>query len=516
MEIDSLVISLGLDPARLREGLAQVEAAIAQGQAIIADFAQGIQDGYREALQEVAEGGAGAASAVESAGEAAEQAGAQFQAAGRRGAQGMEELGNKAQQAAHKARQAGGDVQALGRRIGGFIRGIVTRVVAPLAGALSAGAIMGSYFSDVAQMAEQTGRYTKQLEDATKKKALLARINKEDIELYRKGKLALLDFNIAMAGLSATFMRALSPAIRFGISLLSSLADWVRRNEPNIVRFITVLATIISATLIPTLYKLALAMLANPLTWIIAAIVLLAIVIDDLITYIRGGRSQFDALWSQFGTGEEIAHALGEAWEWLKSVGKALFDTLLSTGQAFISNFSGALKGLEGIVQGVIKFIKALFSGNFEEAGQALREAFESALNFIKGLFMGIFNTIKDAIAELFDMIPSMDSIKSGFSKAWEAAKGITKGFFGGRDGDDKAAAPQPGAVPTNAEVTRAGVPVSATTNNTKNIKVDAQNNLTVNLPPGADAKAVASAVGNQLQQSNGQVALAADGGVRP
>lgn len=515
MEIDSLVISLGLDPSKLREGLEQVQAAIQQGQMTLADFVQGIQAGFQEALQEVAEGGAQAETAVAAAGEAAATAGAQFQDAGRRGAQGMEDLGNKAQQAANKARAAGNQTQALGCRIGGFLRGIISTVAAPLAGALSARAIMGSYFSDVAQMAEQTGRYTKQLEDATRKKALLARINKEDIELYRKGKLALLDFDNAMAGLSATIMRALSPAIRFGIDLLNSLADWVRRNEPNIIRFITVLAGTITAVLIPSFYKLARAMLLNPLTWIIAAIVLLAIVIDDLVTYIRGGRSEFSALWSQFGTGEEIARALGTAWEWLKSVGQALFDGLISAGKAFISNFSGAIDGLKGMVENTIKVIKALFSGNFKEAGQALREAFKSALDYIEGLFMGIFNTIKQAIAELLGMVPSWDSIKNGASKFLDGAKEFGKGLFGIGDDAGKGAAPQPGVVPTNTEATQAAVPPSATVNNTRNVKVDAQNNVTVNLPPGADANAVAGAVGNQLQQSNGQLAYAADSGVR-
>ena len=515
MEIDSLVISLGLDPTKLREGLEQVQAAIQQGQMTLADFVQGIQDGFQEALQEVAEGGAQAETAVTAAGEAAAEAGAQFQDAGRRGAQGMEELGNKAQQAANKARAAGNQTQALGRRIGGFLRGIISTVAAPLAGALSAGAIMGSYFSDVAQMAEQTGRYSKQLEDAAKKKALLARINKEDIELYRKGKLALLDFDNAMAGLSATIMRALSPAIRFGIDLLTSLADWVRRNEPNIIRFITVLAGTITAVLIPSFYKLARAMLLNPLTWIIAGILLLAIVIDDLVTYIRGGRSEFAALWSQFGTGEEIARALGTAWEWLKSVGQALFDGLISAGKAFISNFSGAIDGLKGMVENTLKVIKALFSGNFKEAGQALREAFKSALDYIEGLFMGIFNTIKQAIAELLDMIPSWDSIKNGASKFLDGAKEFGKGLFGIGDDDDTEAAPKQGVVPTNAEATRAGVPPSATVNNTRNVKVDAR--YTTNIyAPSADPQAMAGAFDNQMRQQNAQLgALAADGGVR-
>ncbi|MBD5417375.1 MAG: hypothetical protein HDR50_06895 [Desulfovibrio sp.] len=512
MEIDSLVISLGLDPAKLREGLAQVEQALKQGEITLADFVEGIQAGLKEAVEEAA---AGSAAGVEAVGDASGEMVQRFEEAVNRFSDGVDRLGKKSQDAANKARQAGSEVRAMGRRIGGFLRGIITTVAAPLAGALSAGAIMGSYFSDVAQMAEQTGRYTKQLEDAAKKKALLARINKEDIELYRKGKLALLDFNNAMAGLSATIMRALSPAIRFGIDLLNSLADWVRRNEPNIIRFFTVLAGVIAVKLIPAVYALTKAMMANPLAKIIAGILLVTAVIEDFIGYVQGGDSALAGLWSQFGTAEEISRALGEAWEWLKSVGQALFDGLLSAGQAFISNFSGAIDGLKGMVENTIKVIKSLFSGNFKEAGQALREAFKSALDYIEGIFMGIFKTIKAAIAELLDMIPSMDSIKKGASKAWDAAKEFGKGLFGIGDDADKAAAPQSGVVPTNTEATRAAVPPSATVNNTKNQQIDAR--YTTNIyAPGADPQAMAGAFDNQMRQQNAQLgAMAADGGVR-
>lgn len=512
MEIDSLVISLGLDPSKLQAALEQVQAAIQQGQVDIADFVQGIQEGFQEALQEVAEGSAQAGGAVAQAGEAAEEAGQKFREAGSRGAQGMQELGDKAQQAAAKAKAAGGEVQALGRRVGGFIRGIITTVATPLAGALSAGAIIGSYMGDVAQVAQMTGRYSTQMEEWRKKRELLSRINREDVELYRKGKLALLDFNFAMSGLSTTIMRALSPAIRFGIDLLTSLADWIRRNEPNIIRFFTVLAAVVTAKLIPAVSALTKVMLKNPLVRIIAGILLLAAVIDDFVTYVQGGESALEGLWSQFGTGEEIARALGEAWEWLKSVGEALFDGLLSAGRAFIANFGDAFEGLKEIVQGTVNFIKAVFGGKWEDAGKAVRQVFEGVFKYLFGVFTGVIETIKQAIQEVLSMIPSWDSIKSGASAVWDAGKEFVGGIFGRGDDGGNAAPPLP---PTNSELTQAAVPVSATTNNTKNVKVEAQNNITVNAP-GADPQAMAGAFGNQMRQQNAQLgALVAEGGVR-
>lgn len=514
MEVDNLVISLGLDPQQLRQALGQVEAMLQQFAQRINAFAGDFRQGFNDAANSVGQASGAAAQQADAAGEAAQEAGRKFQKAGRDGGTGMQELAAKTRQAAAQAKSAGSRLQTLGSKWGAFLGGMAARFAAPLAGALSAGAIVGSYMRDVSEVSRMTGRYTMQMEEWRKKRELLSRISREDVELYRKGKLALLDFNFAMAGLSTTVMRALSPAIQGGIKLLHSLSDWVRRNEPNIIRFVAVLAGTITAVLIPAFVKLGIAMLTNPLTWIIAGILLLALVIDSLVTYIRGGESALDGLWSQFGTGEEIAHALGEAWEWLKSVGEALFNGLIAAGKVFIDNFSGAFEGLKQMVQGTINFIKAVFAGNWKDAGAAVRQVFTGAFEYILGVFKGIIQTIKDAIAGLLDMLPSWEGIKSGAASTWEGIKDVGKGLFGGEEGV-KAGAPT-ALPPSNAELTRAAVsPFATVNNNTKNQNIDATYNTNI-YAAGADPQAMAGAFGNQMQRQNAQLgAMAAEGGVR-
>ncbi len=363
MEVDSLVIRLGLDPTQLRQGLNQVLAALQQSMPQAAEFLQGFVEGINEAFQEVADAGGEAAQAMNQTGQAAQEAGQRLEEAGRKGKQGMKDVADTTRQVVDNARQAGGEMQTLGRKWGGFLAGMAARFAAPLAGALSAGAIVGGYMRDVSQVAQMTGRYTTQMEEWRKKRELLSRITREDVELYRKGKLALLDFNFALAGLSTTIMRALSPAIRGGIRLLHSVADWVRRNEPNIIRFVTVLAGTITAVLVPAFGKLALAMLANPLTWIIAGILLLALVIDDLVTYIRGGKSEFAGLWSQFGTGEEILNGLKRGWDaFLSSMSrfKNLIPYIIQGAIAF-AGWKAATGVLSGVAKG-INFVKTAFA----------------------------------------------------------------------------------------------------------------------------------------------------------
>lgn len=378
---------------------------------------------------------------------------------------------------------------------------------------------MGSYFSDVAQMAEQTGRYTKQLEDAARKKALLARINKEDIELYRKGKLALLDFNSAMAWLSATIMRALSPAIRFGIDLLTSLADWVRRNEPNIIRFFTVLAATITAVLIPSFYKLARAMLLNPLTWIIAGILLLVIAIDDLVTYIRGGRSEFSALWSQFGTGEEIL-------AWLTSAARSFLQVMQQYGPA-LAMVTGALTVLRTAM-------KLLGVAALSNPVLAILSAIAMAAVYIIGnwskisaFFQGVFDKVSGALQSFIQKVKGM---LPDWLKKMLGIDGASLELPGGQGEDGGTEQPQklPTGImdplglgtlyipPSAEELTRASVPASTTVNNTRTVtsetSIGALNIYTQAQDADGIMRDARGAVDNQF---GGMGALAADGAVR-
>lgn len=553
MEVDSLVISLGLDPSKLRQGLNQVLAALQQTMPQAAEFLQGFVEGINEAFQEVADAGGDAAQAMNEAGQAAQEAGQRLEEAGRKGKQGVKEvggaseamvqqfneavnrfsegvdkLGQKAQQATAKARQAGSEMQTLGRKWGGFLAGMAARFAAPLAGALSAGAIVGGYMSDVSQVAQMTGRYTSQMEEWRKKRELLSRITREDVELYRKGKLALLDFNFAMAGLSTTIMRALSPAIQGGIRLLTSVADWVRRNEPNIIRFMTVLAGTITAVLAPAIGKLTLAMLRNPLTWIIGGIILLAIVIDDLVTYIRGGKSEFAGLWSQFGTGEEILAKLRRVWE-------AVLDGFRAI-RPYIPNLLGAAAGvaavaaafktwsvIKGLVTGVTVAVRALGLAVAANPigmlimliaillGALLPEIIEH-WDEIKAVFGKAADWIEDKWKKLFNWFS--DKFK-WVSKAW----GEIRGIFGGETEKNPAVAPGDAYLisPSGAtaeQLMAAGVP-SGAGGRTANVRNDTQIGALNIITQATDADGIMrDARGAADRQLAGFGYMAADGGV--
>lgn len=471
-----------------------------------------------------------------------------------------------------------------------FVRSIAA-MAAPLLGAISVGAMVDRYMGDAAQVAQMTGRWTSQQEEWIKKRELLSRITREDIELYRKGKLALLNFDAAMAGLSTTIMRRLSPVIQGGIDRLNAVSDWVRKNENNIIRFVTVLAATITAVLTPAFVKMGIAMLANPLTWIIAGILLLALVIDDLLVYIRGGESAFGEFWAIFGTGEEILDKLRSTWKsFLDSMSrfKNLIPYIVSGAAAF-----AGYKAVSGVLSGVVKavnFVKSAFMalrvvmatnplGAFLLIAALIIVYWDDIVAAIrKGVaFIGEYAgkakaLIMDAIGKAADWIKEKWApIGDFFSKLWdgitkkisavkEKLKGMIpdwmKEWLGVKDGEVDVRVGEPGnketretspgnasplgralarqaspvspfalpplqipqgAVPTGPQLTQAAVPASLTTNNDnrRDVKVDAQFHTTINAP-GADADALADKWGAAVnRRMNNLDIFPAEGAVR-
>ena len=264
-------------------------------------------------------------------------------------------INNTLLQAEEQTKKAGSSFETMTSKWGGALKGLFTSILAPIAGAMTAGAVLKGYFSDVAQVAQMTGAYSSKMEEWRKKRNMLARVNKEDIELYKKIREGMFKFNEAMANVSATIMRSISPAIKFLVGLLDKFSNWLNANQNNIVRFIKILAVTISVALIPSLIRMGKALLMNPLTWIIATLGILVLIIDDLITYINGGDSALSGLWSQFGTGEEIGKALNSTLQNLMAILSVIGKPLAVLASGF-----GAFKIVQTVIGGVVKGIYAM------------------------------------------------------------------------------------------------------------------------------------------------------------
>ena len=129
------------------------------------------------------------------------------------------------------------EMQALGKKWGDVAKDLALRIAGPAAAFMALKKIATSYFSDIEKVATETGAYSKETEELRKKQALLQRIHKEDIELYKKGREALTKFSISMSDLSANIMRQAMPMFTWLAEKMDVFASWISKNIPNITRF---------------------------------------------------------------------------------------------------------------------------------------------------------------------------------------------------------------------------------------------------------------------------------------
>ena len=240
-----------------------------------------------------------------------------------------------------------------------MLSGLFMSVVAPIAGAIGIGKMVTSYMNDVAEVATLTGAYNQKLEEWRLKRAQLARVTKEDIELYKKQREALTTFKIAMGDLSANLMRSFMPAMKLGVDMLNGFSKWINSNQDNIVRFLQVTAGVLTAIFLPAILKTSAAMLASPLTWVIGALGLLVIVIDDLVTYMQGGKSALSGFWSYFGTGPEIMAKLNNAFTVFNQVLSVIWKPLAAIAAGFAAFKIGSVL-IAGFVKGLMAVKTAL------------------------------------------------------------------------------------------------------------------------------------------------------------
>lgn len=256
----------------------------------------------------------------------------------------IDRVEKKVDEAKEKLKSVGQSVDDFGKKAGKVLMGFV----APVLAAVSVGKMIGGYFSDLAAVAESTGAYNKTLEETRLKKAQLQRISKDDIEFYKKSREALVKFNIAMGDFAAAAMRSVMPAMEKMIGWLGKVTDWVSRNPDNIIRFLKILGTVVGTVLIPVFVRWAAVLLANPITWIVGLVLALALAIDDLVVYLKGGRSSLDALWKAMGFVKGDTAALAKMIAWLKDAGLSLAKALGVLLAAFT-----AFKAVTGIINGI-------------------------------------------------------------------------------------------------------------------------------------------------------------------
>lgn len=201
----------------------------------------------------------------------------------------------------------------------------------------------------------------KGIEDLLKVQKTQAIYSKQDIENAKKQREAQQRLNDAWEAISALFASTVSPAITFLTNLFGDLLGWVKENKQFVILFFTALAGVITTLMLPALTSMATAAWAAiaPFTPLIAIAGALALVIDDLITYIDGGESALAGLWSYLGTGPEIINRLNAAWQGFKDIFDGVLQVLGAVWKLWVSLWNtdgqGAIGALESLWDGLLK-----------------------------------------------------------------------------------------------------------------------------------------------------------------
>lgn len=306
-------------------------------------------------------------------------------------------------------------LNGLKHKAAGVARSIAMQIAGPLLAAFSVGKMVQGYISDVAEVAEKTGAYNKTLEEERLKKAQLQRVAKEDIELYKRGREAFVKFQIAMSDFSAKLMRTLMPFVKDLLDKLNQFTDWISHNSNNIIRFLTILASIITLALIPAVVKFTATLLKNPLVWVAGLVLALALAIDDLIVYLKGGRSEFDAFWKWLGFAKGDTETLTKAINWLKTSGVDLLKTIGKVTAAFV-----AMRAVASVLMIVQKAWNALSLsilanpiilaiGLLIAAGWMLYKNWDGVCEGIEALLETLTNAWQEAVDWTADLFQSID-----------------------------------------------------------------------------------------------------------
>ncbi len=179
----------------------------------------------------------------------------------------------------------------------------------------------------------------------------------------------------------------------------------------NVIRFIDLAVTktwgwhnallILAAAFAYVRRAMILAFITNPVTWLIAALAALALLIDDFMTYLDGGKSEFGDFWGAAITWTK------EAIQWTKDFWKACvdaFNAVVSAGTNMIEAIVNAWNYLKNAVIILLTPIYNYFKGTFASIWKVISgfvDIFQGIFKFVVAAWHGDLNGARDAIGQI-------------------------------------------------------------------------------------------------------------------
>lgn len=345
----------------------------------------------------------------------------------------------------------------------------------------------------------------------------------KDAETAREFNRTMGDLNKTFQAGAAIFMRLVVPALTYVGQKVEIVVNFLRKHEKFILLFFTLLAAVIAYKLTPAIWAMSKAWLANPMVKIIGLVLLLALALDDLWSFVKGGGSAIEDLMRKFGASQETIESV-------RSGAKDFLDVMIKYGPA-LGIVATAIKGVTlamrlmgtaAVSNPVLAILFAIAAAatyiiaNWEDVaaffsgfGEKIKNALASVKEFLVGLIpdwlkdllgidggKGLDTTISEAKESLgkaiSDALPSVDDVLGGLKNTGQAVKDFGSGllgeassFFGGLFGGDA-------SVATSPALASAGPVDNSVTEYNQNVTVNATS---------SDPAGIARETGNELRR---------------
>lgn len=309
-------------------------------------------------------------------------------------------------------------------------------------------------------------------------------LSSKDAENARRFKIQWEITTMSMKNLGNQVAKVFLPYVDKGMKKFGEFTDFVAQHSEFIKIALELVAGAAALALGPKsalmLGGKALGLLASPVGLVVAGIVALALALDDLISFAKGGPSAFEDLLRSMGTSDdeikELRKSFQDAWKAIQD----LMDALKPVGDLFLQAFGSVIKvAVETIVLTIGK----------------VAEVIAKVINSVSGLrdkFVGAFESIKSSIQPIVDWISSALSDITNF----EMPSWVNPMNWFGSDDKKKAV-----VAPAGASAGNAGGVVKEK-GRTTNINSPISNQTVVNFNGNPDKEQVIQGVNQGVSQA--------------
>lgn len=326
----------------------------------------------------------------------------------------------------------------------------------------------------------QNNKQMNELVDKYRKMALTPK----DAENARRFKTQWELTTLSMKNMGNQIARMFLPFVEKAVEKFGQFTDFIAEHSEFIKVALGVIGTAAALALGPRsalmLGSKAIALMTSPIGLTVAALIALAVALEDLISFAKGGPSAFEDLLRSLGSSDEeikeLRQSFQDAWKAIKELGEALEPIGKLLLQAFGTVAKAAIETIV-ITIGLIAAKIAKVIGSLSE---------------FKERFVGAFESIKASVQPIIDWITdSFSSITNFKMPSWVNPKN----WFGGGDKTPAAVAPA-GAQAGNAAA------VVKEAGRTTNINSPISNQTTVNINGNADREQVVQAVNEGVSRA--------------